>query len=34
MIRENWSPDFQSKVTPFRQEVCDFIAKAVAERKC
>jgi MerR family transcriptional regulator, thiopeptide resistance regulator len=32
--RENWPPDFQCKVTPFRQEVCDFIARAVAARKC
>jgi DNA-binding transcriptional MerR regulator len=32
--RENWPPDFQGKVMPFRQDVCDFIAKAVAARKC
>jgi|SRR5579862_6645361 len=32
--RANWPQDFQGKVTPFRQEHCDFIAKARAARKC
>lgn len=30
--REDWPSDFQGKVTPLRQEVCEFIAKAVAAR--
>jgi DNA-binding transcriptional MerR regulator len=32
--RANWPAAFQGKVTPFRQELCDFIAKAAAARKC
>ena len=32
--RQNWPADFQGTVTPFRHEVCDFIAKARAARKC
>lgn len=32
--RENWPADFHGKVMPLRQQVCDFIAKAQAARKC
>jgi hypothetical protein len=32
--RKNWPQGFQSKAMPFRQELCDFIAKARAARKC
>ena len=32
--RQNWPQGFQSKAMPFRQELCDFIAKARAAQKC